>query len=153
MCGFIFSLPSAHVGGILKYAFLPSLHDTFILLFLFSVHRQTSHHIHHPLSTHLPLPHKSQKRLSGSERKKKKKKKRKPKKTSVPPSNVTPTIQEVEEEEEEDEEEGESEGEDIPEKDASAESDLEASSQAECHGKLKRGLGEENVEVRGFLST
>uniref|UniRef100_A0A8D0G848 Band 3 cytoplasmic domain-containing protein n=1 Tax=Sphenodon punctatus TaxID=8508 RepID=A0A8D0G848_SPHPU len=78
----------------------------------FEFHRQTSHHIHHPLSTHLPAPHKFRKRLPRSERWRKKK--RKKKKMSVPPSDITPTIQEVEEEEEEEEEEveeGESEGE------------------------------------------
>ncbi|XP_066467654.1 anion exchange protein 3 isoform X2 [Tiliqua scincoides] len=112
----------------------------------FEFHRQTSHHIHHPLSTHLPPPHKSQKRLPSSG--KKKKKKRKPKKTSVPPSNVTPTIQEVEEEEEEeeDEDEAESEGEDVLEKEASAESDLEIFPQGDSHGKLKAGLAEGSVE-------
>ncbi|KAH0621199.1 hypothetical protein JD844_022257, partial [Phrynosoma platyrhinos] len=105
-------------------------------------HRQTSHHIHHPLSTHLPPHHKSQKRLPRSDRKKKKK--RKPRKTSVPPSNVTPTIQE---EEEEEEEEAESEGEEVLEKESSAESDLEASPKGELHhGKPKAGLTEESVE-------
>ncbi|CAI5762852.1 anion exchange protein 3 isoform X1 [Podarcis lilfordi] len=109
----------------------------------FEFHRQTSHHIHHPLSTHLPLPYK--KRLPHSDRKKKKKKK--PRKTSVPPSDVTPTIQEVEEEEEEEEEEeAESEGEEVLEKDASAESDLEASPKGESHGKPKAGLAEGSIE-------
>ncbi|XP_060117911.1 anion exchange protein 3 [Heteronotia binoei] len=108
----------------------------------FEYHRQTSHHIHHPLSAHLPPPHKSQKRLLRSERKKKKK--RKPKKTSIPPSNVTPTIQEVEEEEEE--EEAESEGEEVLEKETSAESDLEASPKGESHTIPKTVLSEGNVE-------
>ncbi|XP_060628713.2 anion exchange protein 3 isoform X1 [Anolis sagrei] len=108
----------------------------------FEFHRQTSHHIHHPLSTHLPPPHKSQKRLPCSGRKKKKK--RKPRKTSIPPSNVTPTIQE---EEEEEEEEAESEGEEVLEKESSAESDLEASPKGESdHGKPKTPLTEGNVE-------
>ncbi|XP_054827076.1 anion exchange protein 3 [Eublepharis macularius] len=109
----------------------------------FEFHRQTSHHIHHPLSTHLPPPHKCQKRLPHSERKKKKK--RKPKKTSVPPSNVTPTIEEVEEEEEEDEE-AESEGEEVLQKEASAESDLEASPKGRSEGIPKTGLAEGNIE-------
>ncbi|KAL8182976.1 UNVERIFIED_CONTAM: hypothetical protein K2H54_010348 [Gekko kuhli] len=104
----------------------------------FEFHRQTSHHIHHPLSAHLPPPHKSQKRLLRSERKKK----RKPKKTSVPPSNVTPTIQEVEEEEE-GEEEAESEGEELLEKETSAESDPEASPKGESPRVPKT---ERNVE-------
>ncbi|XP_042299815.1 anion exchange protein 3 [Sceloporus undulatus] len=108
----------------------------------FEFHRQTSHHIHHPLSTHLPPPHKFQKRLPRSERKKKRKKK--PRKTSVPPSNVTPTIQE---EEEEEEEEAESEGEEVLEKESSAESDLDASPKRELHhGKPKAGLTEGSVE-------
>ncbi|XP_061465421.1 anion exchange protein 3 isoform X2 [Rhineura floridana] len=106
----------------------------------FEFHRQTSHHIHHPLSTHLPLPYK--KRSPYSERKKKKKRR----KTAIPPSDVTPPIQEVEEEEDEEEEEGESEGEEVLEKDASAESDLEASPKGESHGKPKAGLTEGSIE-------
>ncbi|XP_032630329.1 anion exchange protein 3 isoform X1 [Chelonoidis abingdonii] len=97
----------------------------------FEFHRQTSHHIHHPLSTHLPLALKFQKRLShGSRRKRRKRKK---KKTSVPPSDITPTIQEVEEEEGDkkeeegdEEEEGESEAEEALEKEVSPESESEA---------------------------
>uniref|UniRef100_A0ACB8G1K9 Uncharacterized protein n=1 Tax=Sphaerodactylus townsendi TaxID=933632 RepID=A0ACB8G1K9_9SAUR len=108
----------------------------------FEFHRQTSHHIHHPLSTHLPPTHKSKKKLPHAERKKKKK--RKPKKTSVPPSNVTPTIQEVEEEEEE-EEEAES-GEEVVEKEASAESDLEVYPKWESHSIPKTVLSERNIE-------
>ncbi|XP_044293961.1 anion exchange protein 3 isoform X2 [Varanus komodoensis] len=107
----------------------------------FEFHRQTSHHIHHPLSTHLPPPHKSQKKLPHSDRKKKKK--RKLRKTSMPPSNVTPTIQE---EEEEEEEEAESEGEEALEKETSAESDLEDSPKGESHGKLQVELTEESIE-------
>uniref|UniRef100_A0A8B9PJ14 Anion exchange protein n=1 Tax=Apteryx owenii TaxID=8824 RepID=A0A8B9PJ14_APTOW len=86
----------------------------------FEFHRQTSHHIHHPLSTHLPPALKFQKRPPRSSRRKKRR--RKKKKTSVPPSEFTPTIQEVdeeggeEEEEEEEEEEGESEAEEAEEK-------------------------------------
>lgn len=54
----------------------------------FEYHRQSSHHIHHPLSSHLP---------SDARRKKGAKKKRR--RTSVP--GETPTIEEAEEEEEE----------------------------------------------------
>ncbi|KAJ6666756.1 hypothetical protein lerEdw1_020480 [Lerista edwardsae] len=56
----------------------------------FEYHRQSSHHIHHPLSSHLP---------SDARRKKGVKKKRR--RTSVP--GETPTIEEAEEEEEEEE--------------------------------------------------
>ncbi|XP_065417396.1 anion exchange protein 3 isoform X2 [Chrysemys picta bellii] len=95
------------------------------------IHRQTSHHIHHPLSTHLPPALKFQKRLSHANRRKRRK--RKKKKTSVPPSDITPTIQEVEEEEGDkeeeegdEEEEGESEAEEALEKEVSPESETEA---------------------------
>ncbi|XP_054236996.1 anion exchange protein 3 [Indicator indicator] len=96
----------------------------------FEFHRQTSHHIHHPLSTHLPSALKFQKRTPRAS--KRKKRRRKKKKTSVPPSEVTPTIQEEdeeggeEEEEEEEEEEGESEAEETHDKEISAESEGEA---------------------------
>ncbi|XP_030435173.1 anion exchange protein 3 isoform X1 [Gopherus evgoodei] len=91
----------------------------------FEFHRQTSHHIHHPLSTHLPPALKFQKRLFHASRRKRRK--RKKKKTSVPPSDITPTIQEVKEEEEGDEEEeGESEAEEALEKEVSPESESEA---------------------------
>ncbi|XP_043360796.1 anion exchange protein 3 isoform X1 [Dermochelys coriacea] len=97
----------------------------------FEFHRQTSHHIHHPLSTHLPPALKFQKRLPHANRRKRRK--RKKKKTSVPPSDITPTIQEVEEEEGDkeeeegdEEEEGESEAEEAPEKEVSPESETEA---------------------------
>ncbi|NXU82572.1 B3A3 protein, partial [Xiphorhynchus elegans] len=100
----------------------------------FEFHRQTSHHIHHPLSTHLPSALKFQKRPPRASRRKKRR--RKKKKTSVPPSEVTPTIQEEDEEgeeedeeEEEEEEEGESETEEVQEKEISAES------MGEAHGK------------------
>uniref|UniRef100_A0A8C4WQ47 Anion exchange protein n=1 Tax=Gopherus evgoodei TaxID=1825980 RepID=A0A8C4WQ47_9SAUR len=90
----------------------------------FEFHRQTSHHIHHPLSTHLPPALKFQKRLFHASRRKRRK--RKKKKTSVPPSDITPTIQEVKEEEEGDEEEeGESEAEEALEKEVSPESESE----------------------------
>ncbi|XP_078083953.1 anion exchange protein 3-like [Mustelus asterias] len=65
----------------------------------FEYHRQTSHHIHHPLSARLPHHMRFRRKVSRPERKKKRR--RKKKKTSVPPSEVTPTIQEVDEEEEE----------------------------------------------------
>ncbi|KAM7152935.1 anion exchange protein 3 [Macrochelys suwanniensis] len=90
----------------------------------FEFHRQTSHHIHHPLSTHLPPALKFQKRLPYANRRKRRK--RKKKKTSVPPSDITPTIQEVEEEEGDEEEEGESEAEEALEKEVSPESETEA---------------------------
>ncbi|TFJ98128.1 matrilysin [Platysternon megacephalum] len=97
----------------------------------FEFHRQTSHHIHHPLSTHLPPALKFQKRLHHANRRKRRK--RKKKKTSVPPSDITPTIQEVEEEEGDkeeeegdEEEEGESEAEEAQEKEVSPESETEA---------------------------
>ncbi|XP_068602026.1 anion exchange protein 3 [Brachionichthys hirsutus] len=63
----------------------------------FEYHRHTFHHTHHPLSTHLPLPQRLRKRVHSSDRRRKKK--RKKKKTSLPPSDVTPTIHEVDEEE------------------------------------------------------
>ncbi|XP_056293033.1 anion exchange protein 3 isoform X3 [Pseudoliparis swirei] len=63
----------------------------------FEYHRHTFHHTHHPLSTHLPLPQRLRKRVHGTDRRRKKK--RKKKKTSLPPSDVTPTIHEVDEEE------------------------------------------------------
>ncbi|XP_061698662.1 anion exchange protein 3 [Syngnathoides biaculeatus] len=67
----------------------------------FEYHRHTVHHIHHPLSTHLPVPQRSRKRVHGKERRRKKK--RKKRKTSLPPSEVTPTIHEVDEEDAESE--------------------------------------------------
>ncbi|XP_015214763.2 anion exchange protein 3 isoform X1 [Lepisosteus oculatus] len=70
----------------------------------FEYHRHTFHHTHHPLSTHLPPPLRFRKRVFCIDRRKKKK--RKKKKTSIPPSDVTPTIQEVDEEEVESETEG-----------------------------------------------
>lgn len=66
-------------------------------------HRHTFHHTHHPLSTHLP-PQRFRKRVLSMDRRRKKK--RKKKKTSIPPSDVTPTIHEVDEEEAESETEG-----------------------------------------------
>uniref|UniRef100_A0A8B9PHA5 Anion exchange protein n=1 Tax=Apteryx owenii TaxID=8824 RepID=A0A8B9PHA5_APTOW len=81
----------------------------------FEFHRQTSHHIHHPLSTHLPPALKFQKRPPRSSRRKKRR--RKKKKTSEGGE---------EEEEEEEEEEGESEAEEAEEKEVSAESESEA---------------------------
>ncbi|XP_048835846.1 anion exchange protein 3-like isoform X5 [Brienomyrus brachyistius] len=66
----------------------------------FEYHRHTFHHTHHPLSTHLPPPTRVHKRALGTDRRRKKK--RKKKRTSVPPSEVTPTIHEVDEEEESD---------------------------------------------------
>ncbi|KAM3607044.1 uncharacterized protein V6R79_001046 [Siganus canaliculatus] len=70
----------------------------------FEYHRHTFHHTHHPLSTHLPLPQRLRKRVHSAERRRKKK--RKKKKTSLPPSDVTPTIHEVDEEEAESDTEG-----------------------------------------------
>ncbi|KAM4608673.1 anion exchange protein 3 [Polymixia lowei] len=67
----------------------------------FEYHRHTFHHTHHPLSTHLPPPQRLRKRVHSMDRRRKKK--RKKKKTSVPPSEVTPTIHEVDEEEAESE--------------------------------------------------
>ncbi|XP_023806679.1 anion exchange protein 3 isoform X1 [Oryzias latipes] len=63
----------------------------------FENHRHMFHHTHHPLSTHLPAPQRSRKRAHSIE--KRHKRSRKKKKTSLPPSNVTPTIHEVDEEE------------------------------------------------------
>ncbi|XP_061923548.1 anion exchange protein 3 isoform X1 [Entelurus aequoreus] len=63
----------------------------------FEYHRHTIHHIHHPLSTHLPIPQRLRKRVHSMDRRRRKK--RKKKKTSLPPSEVTPTIHEVDEEE------------------------------------------------------
>ncbi|XP_005925834.1 anion exchange protein 3 isoform X1 [Haplochromis burtoni] len=70
----------------------------------FEYHRHTFHHMHHPLSTHLPVPQRLRKRVHSME--KRRKKKRRKKKTSLPPSDVTPTIHEVDEEEAELETEG-----------------------------------------------
>ncbi|XP_075961710.1 anion exchange protein 3 isoform X2 [Anarhichas minor] len=70
----------------------------------FEYHRHTFHHTHHPLSTHLPLTQRLRKRVHGTDRRRKKK--RKKKKTSLPPSDVTPTIHEVDEEEAESETDG-----------------------------------------------
>uniref|UniRef100_A0AAQ5YJ45 Anion exchange protein n=1 Tax=Amphiprion ocellaris TaxID=80972 RepID=A0AAQ5YJ45_AMPOC len=67
----------------------------------FEYHRHTFHHTHHPLSTHLPVPQRLRKRVHSTDRRRKKK--RKKKKTSLPPSDVTPTIHEVDEEEAESE--------------------------------------------------
>lgn len=69
--------------------------------YLFSDHRHTFHHTHHPLSTHLPQQQRLRKRVHSTDRRRKKK--RKKKKTSLPPSDVTPTIHEVDEEEAESE--------------------------------------------------
>nr|XP_057937164.1 anion exchange protein 3 isoform X2 [Doryrhamphus excisus] len=63
----------------------------------FEYRRHTVHHIHHPLSTHLPVPQRLRKRVHSTDRRRRKK--RKKKKTSLPPSEVTPTIHEVDEEE------------------------------------------------------
>ncbi|XP_014908810.1 anion exchange protein 3 isoform X4 [Poecilia latipinna] len=68
----------------------------------FEYHRHTFLHTHHPLSTHLPTP--QRKRPHGADRRHRKK--RKKKKTSLPPSDVTPTIQEVDEEEAESDADG-----------------------------------------------
>ncbi|XP_075886703.1 anion exchange protein 3 isoform X1 [Nelusetta ayraudi] len=61
----------------------------------YDYHRRAMHHTHHPLSTH--LPQRTRRRAHSTDRRHKKK--RKKKKTSLPPSAVTPTIQEVDEEE------------------------------------------------------
>ncbi|XP_015232521.1 PREDICTED: anion exchange protein 3-like [Cyprinodon variegatus] len=70
----------------------------------FEFHRHTFHHTHHPLSTHLPASQRQRKRVHSTDRRRKKK--RKKKKTSLPPSDVTPTIHEVDEEEAESDSEG-----------------------------------------------
>ncbi|XP_029103083.1 anion exchange protein 3-like [Scleropages formosus] len=67
----------------------------------FEYHRHTFHHTHHPLSTHLPPPMRFRKRVLSTDHRRKRR--RKKKKTSLPPSEVTPTIQEVDEEEAESE--------------------------------------------------
>ncbi|XP_029568087.1 anion exchange protein 3 isoform X1 [Salmo trutta] len=72
----------------------------------FEYHRHTFHHTHHPLSTHLPPPQRLHKPVLSMDLKRRRKKKRKNKKTSMAPSEVTPTIHEVDEEEEESETEG-----------------------------------------------
>ncbi|XP_050825601.1 anion exchange protein 3 isoform X2 [Gopherus flavomarginatus] len=122
----------------------------------FEFHRQTSHHIHHPLSTHLPPALKFQKRLSHASRRKRRK--RKKKKTSVPPSDITPTIQEVKEEEEGDEEEeGESEAEEALEKEVSPESESEAhekkdTPQPELPSKPKFTIGSDDESCSALAS-
>lgn len=83
------------------------LYDDELFFFRFvsdTDHRHTFHHTHHPLSSHLPPPQRLRKRVHSSDRRRKKKKKKK--KTSLPPSNVTPTIHEVDEEEVESETDG-----------------------------------------------
>ncbi|XP_028446767.1 anion exchange protein 3 isoform X1 [Perca flavescens] len=70
----------------------------------FEYHRHSFHHTHHPLSTHLPLAQRLRKRVHSTDRRRKKK--RKKRKTSLPPSDVTPTIHEVDEEEAESETDG-----------------------------------------------
>ncbi|XP_074823046.1 anion exchange protein 3 isoform X2 [Natator depressus] len=98
------------------------------------IHRQTSHHIHHPLSTHLPPALKFQKRFPHANRRKRRK--RKKKKTSVPPSDITPTIQEVEEEEgDKEEEEGDEEEEGESEAEEALEKEVSPVSEAEAHEK------------------
>ncbi|CAM5087909.1 unnamed protein product [Natator depressus] len=100
----------------------------------FEFHRQTSHHIHHPLSTHLPPALKFQKRFPHANRRKRRK--RKKKKTSVPPSDITPTIQEVEEEEgDKEEEEGDEEEEGESEAEEALEKEVSPVSEAEAHEK------------------
>uniref|UniRef100_A0A087YAA6 Anion exchange protein n=1 Tax=Poecilia formosa TaxID=48698 RepID=A0A087YAA6_POEFO len=64
----------------------------------FEYHRHTFLHTHHPLSTHLPTP--QRKRPHGADRRHRKKR------TSLPPSDITPTIQEVDEEEAESDADG-----------------------------------------------
>ncbi|XP_059583582.1 anion exchange protein 3 isoform X2 [Alligator mississippiensis] len=130
----------------------------------FEFHRQTSHHIHHPLSTHLPPALKFPKRHPRASRRKRRK--RKKKKTSVPPSEVTPTIQEVdeegteagEEEEEEEEEDGESEAEEALEKVASPESETEApgkeaSPRLRSPGKPKFTIGSDEDDAYSATAT
>ncbi|XP_025047319.1 anion exchange protein 3 isoform X2 [Alligator sinensis] len=130
----------------------------------FEFHRQTSHHIHHPLSTHLPPALKFPKRHPRASRRKRRK--RKKKKTSVPPSEVTPTIQEVdeegteagEEEEEEEEEDGESEAEEALEKVASPESETEApgkeaSPRLGSPGKPKFTIGSDEDDAYSATAT
>ncbi|XP_071667051.1 anion exchange protein 3 isoform X4 [Patagioenas fasciata] len=124
----------------------------------FEFHRQASHHIHHPLSTHLPSALKFQKRPPRASRRKERR--RKKKKTSVPPSEVTPTIQEEDEEgeeEEEEEEEGESEAEETQEKEISADSEGEAcgkdtSPKLEPPSKPKFTIGSDEEESGSTLA-
>ncbi|XP_028606136.2 anion exchange protein 2 isoform X1 [Podarcis muralis] len=68
----------------------------------FEYHRQSSHHIHHPLSSHLPSDPRRKKGVSRKAKKKKKEKQPQPQRPSVP--GETPTIEEEEEEEEGEEE-------------------------------------------------
>lgn len=75
----------------------PCCNVNFLPFSLFSSadHRRVFHHTHHPLSTH--LPQRTRRRPPRTDRRRRKKQKKK--KTSLPPSAVTPTIQEVDEEE------------------------------------------------------
>lgn len=85
-------------GGPREEHYQPCCNDNFLpffCLFPSPDHRRAIHHTHHPLSTH--LPQRMRRRAHSTDRKRKKK--RKKKKTSLPPSAVTPTIQEVDEEE------------------------------------------------------
>uniref|UniRef100_A0A670KHC5 Anion exchange protein n=1 Tax=Podarcis muralis TaxID=64176 RepID=A0A670KHC5_PODMU len=68
----------------------------------FEYHRQSSHHIHHPLSSHLPSDPRRKKGVSRKAKKKKKEKQPQPQRPSIP--GETPTIEEEEEEEEGEEE-------------------------------------------------
>nr|XP_056713766.1 anion exchange protein 2 [Euleptes europaea] len=96
----------------------------------FEYHRQSSHHIHHPLSAHLPADARRKKGVT------KKGKKPPQRRASLPPGE-TPTIEEeAEDDEEEEEEEEEEEGEE-------AASDPQAEQQAP--------LPEESPGVQFFL--
>ncbi|KAM4705255.1 anion exchange protein 2 [Rhinophrynus dorsalis] len=74
----------------------------------FQYHRQSSHHIHHPLSSHLPPE------SSGREGRKHKKRRRSKRRASVP-GDTPGTIQEGEEDEEEDNTEGDKTPEEVTE--------------------------------------
>ncbi|KAM6986609.1 anion exchange protein 3-like [Aplochiton taeniatus] len=96
----------------------------------FEYHRHTFHHTHHPLSTHLPPPQRLRKRVLSMDRRRKKKMRKK--KTSMAPSEVTPTIQEVDEEEADPEAEGPAQAapptdllDDLPQFSLGSEEDLE----------------------------
>ncbi|XP_051997979.1 anion exchange protein 3-like [Xyrauchen texanus] len=102
----------------------------------FEYHRHTFHHTHHPLSTHLP-PQRFCKRVLSMDRRRKKK--RKKKKMSMPPSDVTPTIHEVDEEDLESEAEGQCQSatptepsEELPQFSLGSEEDLAANLALTC---------------------
>nr|CAD61187.1 anion exchanger 3 [Leucoraja erinacea] len=91
-------LPVDHLGDLLSDLPRPQPERTYNEKD-FEYHRRSSLHIRHPLSARLP-PHVCIRRKVRHSERKRRRKRRKKQRTSLPPSGVTPTIQEVDEEEE-----------------------------------------------------